>query len=162
GRAGMDWRPRRGSVIPVRVVVVGGGVIGLLTALDCAGAGAQVRLVDQADIPSPLATSNDVLRVVRALHRGDARLTRAAAAAHEAWLEVERGVGARFYHPVGALTAVPAPALPADLGLLAAAGVPAVAVPAGELPARYPRIRFPAGVAGVLEPAAGAVLAGRA
>jgi glycine/D-amino acid oxidase-like deaminating enzyme len=149
-------------VITVRIVVVGGGVIGLLTAVECVYAGAQVSLVDQADIPSPWATSNDRHRVVRALHRGDGTLTRAAARAHDGWLEVELRLGARFYHPVGALTATAAEDVPANLALLAAAGVAARAVPPAELSAQYPRIRFPAGVAAVFEPAAGAVLADRA
>ena len=67
----------------MRIVVVGGGVIGLITAMECVRAGARVDLVDQGGIPSPSATSYDVHRVVRALHRGDAALTTAAARAHE-------------------------------------------------------------------------------
>lgn len=33
------------------IVIVGAGVIGLLTAVSCVSAGHQVVLVDQADIP---------------------------------------------------------------------------------------------------------------
>jgi sarcosine oxidase len=145
----------------VRVIVVGSGVIGLLTAMECSRAGAEVSLVDQADIPAPLATSNDRLRVVRALHRGDAALTGAAAPAHQAWLEVESRLGAHCYHRVGAVTAMPAAEVPASLALLRGAGAPARELTAAELAARYPRIRFPAGLAAVFEPAAGAVLAER-
>jgi glycine/D-amino acid oxidase-like deaminating enzyme len=146
----------------MRVVVVGGGVIGLLTALECVRYGAQVDLVEQGEIPYRYATSHDLIRVVRALHRGDAGLTGAAAGADRAWREVERRVGARFYHRVGALTAMPAGDVPANLALLAAGRVTGWPVPAGELPGRYPWIRFPAGLAAVFEPAAGAVLADRA
>jgi glycine/D-amino acid oxidase-like deaminating enzyme len=149
-------------VIPVRVVVVGGGVIGLLTAMECVRAGAQVELVDQAELPSPVATSSDRHRVVRALHRGDAALTRAGARAHEAWQSVERRLGTRFYHRVGSLTALPVPEVEGNLGLLAVAGVSGQAVSAKELATRYPHLRFPAGLAAVLDPAAGAVLADRA
>ncbi len=148
-------------MIPVRIVVVGGGVIGLLTAMECARTGAQVDVVDRADIPSPWATSYDRHRVVRALHRGDMGLTAAAARGHDAWLEIERRLGTRFYHRVGALTAMAADDAPTNLTLLAWAGVAARALPAEDLAARYPRIRFAAGLAGVLEPAAGAVLADR-
>lgn len=149
-------------MIPVRVVVVGGGVIGLLTAMECVRAGARVDLVDQADIPSPSATSYDRHRVIRALHRGSAPLTRAAARADGYWQEVERRVGTRFYHRVGALTAMPVEDVPASIDLLAGAGAAARALTPEELSTRYPRIRFPDGLAGVVEAAAGAVLADRA
>jgi sarcosine oxidase len=149
-------------VSPVRVSVVGGGVIGLLTAMECARLGARVSVVERCDLPSPGATSNDLHRVVRALHRGDAMSTRAAARAHDAWVEVEQRLGVRFYHRVGALTAVPIEDADAEVALLGDVGAPAHLLSPAELRARCPRIRFPAGVAGVVEPAAGVVLARRA
>src|SRR5437764_14876932 len=106
----------------MRVVVVGSGVIGLLTAVECVRAGAQVDLVEQAaTIPSTSAASYDRHRVVRTLHRGSPALTRAAAGLHRDWLEVEHLLGRRFYHGTGVLT-VAAPA--ADRALLAELGVP--------------------------------------
>jgi len=149
-------------VIDMRIVVVGGGVIGLLTAMECARAGARVDLVDQAGIPSPSATSNDLHRVVRALHRGDAALTMAAARAHEGWVDVERRLGARFYHRVGVLTAMGAQDVGTNYAMVTATGMPAQALTAAELSARYPQIRFGPGRAAVFEPAVGAVLAGQA
>jgi glycine/D-amino acid oxidase-like deaminating enzyme len=149
-------------VIPVRVVVVGGGVIGLLTAMECVRHGAQVEVVDQGDIPSRWATSYDRIRVVRALHRGDAGLTRAAAGADRSWREVERRLGAQLYHRVGALTSLPAEDVRGNLALLTRAGVTAEVVAPEDLPGRYPRVRFRTGLAAILEPAAGAVLADRA
>jgi len=149
-------------VIDMRIVVVGGGVIGLITAMECVRAGARVDLVDQGGIPSPSATSYDVHRVVRALHRGDAALTTAAARAHEGWLDVERRLGARFYHPAGVLTAMAAQDVETNYTMVTATGMPARALTAAELSARYPQIRFEPGRAAVFEPAAGAVLAGQA
>lgn len=146
----------------MRVVVVGGGVIGLLTAMECVRAGAQVDLVEAADLPSPLATSYDRHRVVRALHRGDAVLTRAGARAHEAWLAVEQRLHARFYHRVGSLTAVPAAEVTSNLELLAVAGVAGQALSPEQLADRFPHLRFPHGLSAVFDPAAGAVLADRA
>jgi sarcosine oxidase len=151
----------------MRIVVVGAGVIGLLTAVECARAGARVALVDRDEIPSPRATSHDRQRVVRALHRGDATLTRAAARAEAGWRDVERWTGARFYHRVGSLTAMPGEEVPASLALLGSAArgpsfEAARALSPGELAARYPQIRFPAGLAAVAERAAGVVLADRA
>jgi glycine/D-amino acid oxidase-like deaminating enzyme len=146
----------------MRVIVVGGGVVGLLTAMECLRAGAQVALVDQSELPSPVATSHDRLRVIRTLHRGDAALTAAAARAHEGWLVAERRVGGGFYFQTGALTAMPADEVPHNLALLAAAGVAGHPRSPAELSTRYPRIRFPSGTGGVFDPAAGAVLADRA
>jgi glycine/D-amino acid oxidase-like deaminating enzyme len=146
-------------VIPVRIVVVGAGVVGLLTAVECARAGARVDLVDRGDIPCPEATSHDSHRMVRTLHRGDAALTRAAAHLPTCWREIERRVAGRFYHPTGVLTAMAAADVDAELALLAEVGTSAWAVREPELSERYPHVRFPAGTGAVLEPAAGTVLA---
>jgi glycine/D-amino acid oxidase-like deaminating enzyme len=150
------------GVRPLRIVVVGSGVIGLLTAMECVRLGAEVSLVDSGDIPSPEATSYDRQRVVRALHRGDASLTRAAAGAHRGWQEVERRTGTHFYHQVGSLTAMAAQSVRPNLAVLAEAGVPARALSGRELAERHPWIRFPEGSAAVFEPDAGVVLADRA
>lgn len=143
----------------MRVVVVGAGVIGLLTAMECVRAGAEVDLVDRADIPSAAATSYDPLRVVRALHRGSAALTRAATRLHEAWSAVEHRLGVACYHHTGALTAMPASEVDGQLALLTASGAPAAKLSAADLGARYRWIRFGAGDGAVFEPAAGCVRA---
>ncbi len=146
----------------MRVVVVGAGVIGLLTAMECVRAGAEVEVVDRGDIPSAAATSHDPLRVVRALHRGNAALTRAAARLNEAWSVVEDRLGVPFYHRAGVLTAAPEPELDGQVAVLAAAGRPAITLSAAELAARYEWIGFEAGDGAVFEPAAGCVRADRA
>ncbi|GAA3586187.1 FAD-binding oxidoreductase [Kribbella ginsengisoli] len=148
----------------MRITVVGGGVIGLLTAIECVRASGahQVDLVDAGPIPSPLATSNDRLRVTRALHRGDPVLTAAAAGAHSAWLDVERLLGTRFYHPTGALTAMPAEQANIELAELTADGAKAWALSPKDLANWYPRVNFPLGSAAVLEATAGVLLADHA
>jgi glycine/D-amino acid oxidase-like deaminating enzyme len=146
----------------MRIVVVGGGVVGLLTAIECVRAGAQVELVEQAAVPSPLAASYDQHRVVRALHRGNAPLSLAAAGLHEAWVETERRLGGRFYHRTGVLTVAAAPDVEAELALLTGAGVPVRALAGRELSERCPQLRFTSRQYAVLEPAAGTVLADRA
>lgn len=143
-------------------MVVGSGVIGLLTAVECVRAGAQVDLVEQASIPSPSATSYDQHRVIRTLHRGDPSLSLAAAGLHEAWVEIERRLGGRFYHRTGVLTVAPGSDVEAELALLAGAGVPVRALSGRQLSERCPQLRFTAGQHALLEPAAGTVLADRA
>lgn len=148
----------------MRITVVGGGVVGLLTAVECVRAPGvtRVELVDAGPIPSPTATSNDRLRVVRALHRGEPALTSAAARAHTGWLEVESLIGSRFYHPSGALTAMPERNVAGELAVLITAGARAWGLSPTDLAGRYPWIRFPAGSGAVLEATAGVVLADHA
>jgi glycine/D-amino acid oxidase-like deaminating enzyme len=148
-------------VIGVRVVVVGAGVVGLLTAVECVRAGARVDVVDRDVPPSRWAASYDRMRVVRALHPDDAGLTRAAVRAHHAWTALERRLGPRFYHRIGAVTALPAAQVPAGLTALAEAGATAWAVYPDELPAAYPRVRFAAGRAAIAETMAGVVRSDR-
>src|SRR5258708_39633146 len=123
----------------MRVVVVGAGVVGLLTAMECVRAGALVELVDQADIPHPKAASFDSHRVVRTLHRGDASLTLAAARLHEDWLEVERLLRARFYHRTGVLTAMAVVEAEAALAVMVKAGSSARTRAPDGVPARVPQ-----------------------
>ena len=146
----------------MRIVVVGAGIIGLLVAAESARAGVQVDLVDQGGIPSPVATSNDLHRVVRALHRDDAALTTAAAAAQRAWTETHRLLGDRCWIPTGVLTALDADQVGPNLALLAAAGADAQVVGPAKLRARYPHVSFASGTAAVLEPTSGVVRAGQA
>jgi sarcosine oxidase len=147
----------------MRVVVVGAGVIGLLAAVECVLAGAEVDLVEQADtIPSTSATSYDRQRVVRALHRGDARLTRAAAGLDASWRAVELLLGRPLYRRTGVLNAGLSAGLAAELALLIELGVPFEAMAGAELTARYPQLQFTRDDQAILEPAAGTVLADQA
>jgi len=141
--------------------VVGGGVVGLLTAVRCARAGARVDLFDRDEIPSRWATSYDRHRVVRALHPGDAALTVAAARALAGWSELGRRLGPDLLYPVGALTAMAPARVPAVLALLARTGLAGARLDPDALARRYPVLRFPAGLAAVSEPGAAVVLADR-
>jgi glycine/D-amino acid oxidase-like deaminating enzyme len=145
----------------MRVVVIGGGVIGLLTAVECVKAGARTVLADRSGIPAADATSHDRYRVVRVLHRDDERLTSAAARARHAWLDVQRFLGIRFYHPAGALTVMAAAEVPASLALLTAAGAAGRPASAADVRARCPGARIGLDAGAVFEPGAGVVLASR-
>lgn len=146
----------------MRIVVVGAGVVGLLTALECVRAGALVDVVDQGDIPYAYAASFDSHRVVRALHRGDIPLTMAAARLSRDWLEIERLLGARFYYRSGVLTAMAPAQAETTLALLTEAGAGAAILSPGELTDRYPQVSHQAGTGAVFEPQAGTVNAGGA
>lgn len=158
-----DTRPRPAPVTGRgRVLIVGAGVTGLITAVRCVLAGHQVTVVDRGAVPHPQASSFDQHRVIRALDPADPEATRRAAAAHRRWLELERllcgsrpGVG--FYRRVGLLSAWPADRIPAITSVAAAAGVPVRPTALGD----YPELGFPPVQHGVFEPDAGVLLADR-
>ncbi|NUT53484.1 MAG: FAD-dependent oxidoreductase [Saccharothrix sp.] len=139
------------------LVVVGAGVTGLLTAVRCAVAGVRVTVLDAGPVPNPASTSHDEHRAIRALDPGDVAATRASAALHRRWLELESLLGTRFYRRVGVVTGWPADAVDAALDVARDAGTPVSAVE----PEKYPHLRFPAGSVGLLEADAGVLLAER-
>lgn len=145
----------------MRVTVVGGGVIALLTAVECALAGHRVTVVDQGPIPYSRATSFDQHRIIRALHPADPLATAAALRAHHRWLELEELFATRFYERVGALTVLPPAAADAGALLLSDAGGRARTLTATALAERYPHLSLDGALGGVLEDEAGVLLAER-
>ncbi|MFJ8631204.1 FAD-dependent oxidoreductase [Streptomyces sp. NPDC093568] len=143
----------------MRIIVVGGGVIGLLTALECSLAGAEVSVVDRGGIPNPEATSYDRHRVLRALHPGPAEAA-AAIEAHHRWAEVESRLGTTVYHRVGALTVL-GPDDPEASAATFAELPGARRLSEGETAERYPQLRLPRGSRAVLERDGGVLLADR-
>ena len=145
----------------MRIVVVGAGIIGLLSALRCVSAGHRVVLVDRADIPFAGATSSDRHRVIRALHPDDPAATAAVVRAHHHWVRLQRLLGTRIYEPVGALSVLSAGELARAPRMLADAGSGAHVFGPLALASTYPQVRFPAGASAVLEDLAGVLLADR-
>ncbi|MFI6661136.1 FAD-dependent oxidoreductase [Streptomyces sp. NPDC050523] len=143
----------------MRIIVVGGGVIGLLTALECSLAGAEVSVVDRGAIPNPEATSYDRHRVLRALHPGPAEAA-AAIEAHHRWAEVESRLGSSVYHRVGALTVL-GPGEPEASATTFAELPGARRLSARETAERYPQLRLPHGSRAVLERNGGVLIADR-
>src|ERR1700738_2654059 len=133
----------------MRIVIVGSGVIALLTAVSCVSDGHEAVLIEQADIPFHGASSFDRHRTVRALHMGDPAAAAAAVRAHYRWIDLPHQLSSGFYDPVGALTVLPARDLPAACAMLTQAGSRARALGPDELAARYGQLRFPAGASAV-------------
>jgi glycine/D-amino acid oxidase-like deaminating enzyme len=140
-----------------RVVVVGAGVTGLLTAVECVLAGHRVTVLDRGAIPDPGSTSHDQHRALRTLMVGDPAATRRMGAAHRRWQELEPVLGPGFYRQVGVVSAVPRERLAEVVRFATGAGVPVETL----LPSALPQLGFPAGTAGVREVRAGVLLAGR-
>lgn len=157
--AGRPPRPGRGAL---RVVVVGAGITGLLTAIRSVLAGHHVVLLERGPVPHPGATSFDQHRALRALVVGDRVATRKAAELHRRWRELDALLcdhlpGAGLYRRVGVLQALPPGQVPAAVTTAGAAGVPVRIVH----PSDYPLLGFPRGSGAVYEPHAGTLLADR-
>lgn len=143
----------------MRVLIVGAGILGLLTARACALRGAAVTLLEQGPLPATGATSWDQHRIVRTLHPGQPHLTALAAQAERHWRDLARGFSAPVYQRTGSLTALPPSAARASGDLLTSQGLRHAHLPAAELHRRYPLIRWPDGLDGVHDPQAGVLLA---
>ncbi len=146
----------------LRVLVVGAGITGLLTAIRCVLAGHQVVVLDRGPIPCPDATSFDQHRAMRALVPGDSRGTRHAAKLHRLWRELDELLcdhlpGACLYRRTGVLTALAPQELIAATEAAAAAELPVRVID----PRAFPHIGFPSGTMAVLEAHAGTLLADR-
>jgi glycine/D-amino acid oxidase-like deaminating enzyme len=122
------------------VVIVGAGVTGMVTAIECALAGHRVTLLDRGPIPNPASTSADQHRALRVHRPGDPVLTARMADARKHWLGLESVLGVDLLRLVGIVTAWP------------------VDDAAGEI-VELPRVLFPSGTVGVLDPDAGVLLA---
>ncbi|MET0132098.1 MAG: FAD-binding oxidoreductase [Kibdelosporangium sp.] len=145
----------------MRIVIVGGGVIALLTAVNCASAGHEVVLVDQAGIPFSGATSFDRHRVLRALHLDDPAAAKAAVQAHDSWIGLQYLLSTTFYKRVGALTVVAGEHLDRAAAILDEAGSQASVLGPDELSTSYRHVGFPADASAVFESHAGILLADR-
>jgi len=85
------------------VIVVGGGIAGLMTAIALARRGARVELVDRWEPGHARATSSDYNRVIRSIHGRDVFYTRWAREARLRWLELEEETGQKLYYECGTL-----------------------------------------------------------
>jgi glycine/D-amino acid oxidase-like deaminating enzyme len=85
------------------IMVVGGGIAGLMTAIALARRGHGVSLIDRWEPGHARASSSDYNRVIRAIHGRDRFYTRWAREARLRWLELEQETGAKLYYECGAL-----------------------------------------------------------
>ncbi|MFE2042531.1 NAD(P)/FAD-dependent oxidoreductase [Streptomyces sp. NPDC059477] len=141
-----------------RVLVIGAGVTGLLSAVRCALAGHHVTVLDRDAIPNPGSTSFDQHRAVRALDLADLAASRRIAVAHRRWMALEALTGAKFYRRVGMITAWPADEADAVMDAARAADLPVRLID----PDTVPHVRFPENTVGVLERHGGILLADHA
>lgn len=141
------------------VVVVGGGIIGLLTALACLDRGVEVCIVEQAALPNPQASSMDQHRINRILHPADLASTRRAQLALSAWLTIEARLGQPLCTHNGCLTILPADQAECSVNILEELGVSHSRFDSRGLLARHPHLRFSPTNVGIEEHDTGTLLA---
>lgn len=71
----------------MKVIVVGGGVVGLATAWALVKAGHEPVLVEQKAVPNPEGSSHDQHRLIRYAYGDDLGYTSMVADAFRAWAE---------------------------------------------------------------------------
>ena len=87
-----------------RVVILGGGIFGVTSALTLRARGWDVTLVDPSPLPAPLASSTDRSKVIRADYGGDEFLSRLAETSLRGWRRWNRERFTRpLFHEVGFL-----------------------------------------------------------
>lgn len=86
-----------------RIVVVGGGIAGTMTALNLQRRGEHVTLIDRWEPGHSRAASSDYNRVIRAISGRDEFYTRWAREARQRWLELQAESGQNLMYECGAL-----------------------------------------------------------
>jgi glycine/D-amino acid oxidase-like deaminating enzyme len=87
----------------MRVIVVGGGIMGLCSAWALCRAGHEPVLYEQGPMPNPLASSCDEHRLTRFTYGAMTGYARMVHEAHAAWDRLWADLGASHFQPTGTL-----------------------------------------------------------
>lgn len=85
------------------ILVIGGGIYGITTAIELNRRGHRVALIDPGPIPHPLAASTDVSKVVRMEYGTDRQYTHMVDAAIDGFIAWNEEFGEELYHNTGVL-----------------------------------------------------------
>jgi glycine/D-amino acid oxidase-like deaminating enzyme len=96
------------------VIVVGGGINGVTSAIELKRRGHKVILVDPGPLPHPLAASTDISKAVRAAYGPDEDYTALADRCIELWRKWNAKFGIELYHETGVLFVCQHPMQPGD------------------------------------------------
>src|SRR5450432_2920810 len=147
------------------VAVIGAGAFGSWSAWHLSRAGASVLLLDAWGPGHSRSSSGGESRIIRMGYGADEIYTRMAMRSLPLWRQLFDRAGQKLFHQTGVIWMAREgePYSVATCDTLRRAGVPMEIVPAAELAARYPQMRFDVpGIFGILEPESGALMARRA
>ena len=125
------------------VLVIGAGIFGLTAALELQQRGYQVTVADPGPVPHPLATSNDLSRMVRIDYGSDGLYTRLGVDAIDGWRRWNTAWGRDLFHEDGMLLLTSAPIIAGEFeqnsyDLLTGLGIPLERLAPGDVARRYP------------------------
>ena len=146
-----------------RIVVVGGGIVGLSVARAAVKGGHAVVLLEQGELPNPQAASYDQHRMIRPHYGAADGYARMVESAFTAWDEVWADIGAIEFEDVGALAVSLAPGDYADktLASFRRLGIPHEVLDRSGVERLCPQFALPAEAWGVAAGPAGPLFAGR-
>src|SRR5216684_5562353 len=96
------------------VIVIGGGINGVTSAIELKTRGHKVILVDPGPLPHPMAASTDISKAVRAAYGPDEDYTALAERSITLWREWNRELRVELYHQTGVLFLRERPMEPGD------------------------------------------------
>ena len=145
-------------------VVVGGGIVGTMTALRLQRMGHQVTLIDRWEPGHPRASSSDYNRVIRAISGADEFYTRWARENRQRWLELQAESGRNLMYECGALILATEGHChweDATSATFDTVGVPYYRYSPDDVRARFPQFRVDDIKYALFEPEAGLLMAHR-
>jgi glycine/D-amino acid oxidase-like deaminating enzyme len=147
----------------LRVIVVGGGIMGLCTAWALQRAGHGVTLYEQGPIPNPLASSTDQHRLIRYPYGAMTGYASMVQDAYAAWDRLWSDLGRSHYWPTGTLAIAHELDgwVEASIGSLEAQGLPYERWTPAELADRLPFVNLPSARFALFTPTGGVLLAAR-
>lgn len=96
-------RSKKVAKVSLTTVIVGGGIAGLCTAWALAEQRQAVTLIEQGELPNPLAASVDQHRLIRYPYAEAVGYCRMVGAAYEAWEKLWMALGETHYVETGTL-----------------------------------------------------------
>ncbi|HWK47991.1 MAG TPA: FAD-dependent oxidoreductase [Stellaceae bacterium] len=146
-----------------RIVIVGGGIVGLSVARAALKAGHQIVLLEQGAIPNPQAASCDDTRMIRPHYGAADGYTRMVAEAFHGWNALWQDLGTRHYAETGAIAISERPGdyAAVTLDTFRRLGVAHEVLDRRGIEALCPHLTLPAGATGVLAGPAGPLMARR-
>jgi glycine/D-amino acid oxidase-like deaminating enzyme len=130
----------------VRVLVIGGGIFGVTSAIELCTRGCEVTLVDPGPLPHPLAESTDISKIVRCDYGSDDDYTALGERALEGWRRWNAAWPVPRFHETGVTFLTRGPMQPGgfehdSFTLLARRGHHVERLDAAAIAARFPAYR---------------------